>query len=128
MPDIKVLMVDDEEEFASTVSERLQLRGYDIKAVFRAEDGLKEVKPGYPDVALLDLKMPGMDGLTLLRNIKKIDPSIEVIMLTGHGALKESSEGLESGAFDYIMKPIDIDNLIDKIGKAAQKKKQAERA
>jgi DNA-binding response OmpR family regulator len=121
MPHTKVLIVDDEEDFASTLSERLQIRGYDSIAVFCAEDAVLIAKSSPPDVVLLDLKMPGISGIEVLKAIKQINPSIEVIMLTGHGAEQGGAEGLANGASAYIMKPIDIEKLVDTIDKAKQK-------
>jgi DNA-binding response OmpR family regulator len=117
MPHTKILIVDDEEDFASTLSERLQIRGYDSKAVFSAEDAVVAVKSAPPEVVLLDLKMPGISGIEVLKAIKQINPSIKVIMLTGHGAEQGGSEGIAHGASDYMMKPIDIEKLIATIDK-----------
>ncbi len=119
---IKVLIVDDEKEFASTLSERLALRNYNAKAVYCAEDAIAVVRSEPPDVVLLDLKIPGMSGSELLNIIKKIDPSIEVIILTGQLLEMEETEGIKRGAFDYIVKPVDIDELIAKINNACKKK------
>ncbi|MDH5768773.1 MAG: response regulator [Nitrospirota bacterium] len=122
MTDIKVLLVDDEVEFASALSERLRLRSYEAKAIYRAEDAIPFVKSDKPDVVLLDLKMPGMDGIEILEAIKQFDPTIEVIILTGHGDTESADKGIKTGAFDYIMKPVDIGELITKIEQAKKKK------
>ncbi len=121
MRQTKVLVVDDEVEFASTLSERLQLRGYDAKAVYSAEDIFAIAKSDPPDVILLDLKMPGMDGIEILMTIREYVPGIEVILLTGHIDLESKIEGIRIGAFDYILKPVDIGELIAKIDKAREK-------
>ncbi len=117
----KVLVVDDEVEFAVTLSERLRLRDYDAKAVYSADDALSIARSERPDVILLDLKMPKMSGIEVLKTIKEDTPDIEVILLTGHVDIENEIEGIKLGAFDYIMKPVDIEELILKIDKARQK-------
>ncbi|MGO9015204.1 MAG: response regulator [Dissulfurispiraceae bacterium] len=120
----KVLIVDDEVDFASTLAERLQMRGYIAKSVYCAEDAIALSRSDPPDVMLLDLRMPGMSGIKVLQTIKQFNPSIQVIMLTGLGPSEESAEGMKSGAFDYIMKPIDIESLVEKIEKAKSNKQE----
>jgi DNA-binding NtrC family response regulator len=122
MAHTKVLLVDDEKEFASALAERLQLRNYDVQVAANALEALGIVHSFQPDVVLLDLKIPGMDGIETLRAIKKFDSTIEVIMLTGHGDMRSVEDGMKSGAFEYIMKPVDIGELTVKINKAWQKK------
>ena len=117
----KVLLVDDEVEFASALAERLQMRDYDAQAVYSAEDAITVARSNPPEVMLLDLKMPVMGGLEVLKYVKQYIPSIKVIMLTGHGAVDEGLVGIDEGALDYAMKPIDIKELIEKIEKARQK-------
>jgi len=114
----KVLLVDDEVEFASALSERLRLRNYDAKAVYHAEDVLPTVMKDKPDVVLLDLKMPGMDGIEILKSIKDFDPAIQVIILSGHGDKETVDKGIKAGALDYVMKPVDIGEIISKIEQA----------
>jgi DNA-binding NtrC family response regulator len=121
MPKAKVLLVDDEVEFVSALAERLRLRGYDARAISRAEDALAIIRSDPPDVVLLDFKMPGMDGIEILKLIKEMHPSVEVIMVTGHGDTQSREEVMNSGAFEYIMKPIDIGELILKINKSKEK-------
>jgi DNA-binding NtrC family response regulator len=118
----KVLLIDDEVEFASALAERLQLRNYDAKAVYNALEALNSIYSDKPDVVVLDLKIPGMDGLEILKTIKQFDPTIEVIILTGHGDIESVKEGLTSGAFEYIMKPLDIGELIAKIEQAKKRR------
>ena len=119
----KILLVDDEVEFVSTLSERLQLRGYDVRTANNALEALASVYKEPPDVIILDLRIPGMDGIETLKAIKKFDPAIEVIMLTGHGDIRSVEEGMKSGAFEYIMKPVDISELTAKID-IARKRRQ----
>jgi DNA-binding response OmpR family regulator len=120
----KVLVVDDEVEFASVLSERLLLRNYDAKAVYTAEEALSLAKHWSPDVVLLDLQMPGMNGLEALKIIKQIDETIEVIILTGRGDEFSREQGLTGGAFEYIMKPVDIGELLIKIDKAKKNRRR----
>jgi DNA-binding NtrC family response regulator len=118
----KVLLVDDEVEFASALAERLELRNYEVRTAGNALEGLGLVYNNAPDVVILDLKIPGMDGIEALKAIKKYDPSIEVIMLTGHGDGFSVEEGLKSGAFEYIIKPVEIGELMSKIDSAKKKR------
>ena len=115
MADIKLLLVDDEESFVLTLGERLRLRNYETRTATNGEAALSEIQKERPDIVLLDLKMPGMGGLETLEKIKTEDPTIEVIMLTGQGDKQSCEEGLKAGASDYIVKPIDIGNLMDKL-------------
>jgi DNA-binding NtrC family response regulator len=124
MSQTKVLLVDDEVEFVLALAERLQLRNYYVNTANNALEALGIIYKDPPDVIVLDLKIPGMDGLETLKTIKKIDPAIEVIMLTGHGDVRSVEEGMKSGAFEYIMKPIDIGELTSKIDKAHGKRKK----
>jgi DNA-binding NtrC family response regulator len=119
---VNVLLVDDEVEFASTLAERLQIRGYEAKAVFCAEEALDKVRSAPPDVVLLDLKMPGMNGVEVLKRIKKISPSTEVILLTGHGSEQCAAEWAADGAADYAIKPSEIETLVAKIDRAYEKR------
>ena len=120
MNKLKLLIIDDEIEFASTLSERLELRGMESRAVESAEEALSLLQNKWiPDVAILDLKMPGMDGIATLDLIKRQAPTVEVIMLTGHGSTSSGIEGMQRGLFDYLMKPVDIDELVKKIKEAA---------
>jgi len=121
VPKVNVLLVDDEIEFISALAERLRLRNYDARAVSRAEDVLSTIQHDPPDVVLLDFKMPGMDGIEILKLIKSMHPAVEVIMVTGHGDSKSREEVMNSGAADYIMKPIDIGELVLKINKSKMK-------
>jgi DNA-binding response OmpR family regulator len=115
MTSIKLLLVDDEEGFVLTLAERLRLRNYYTRIATNGEAALSEIQKERPDIVLLDLKMPGMGGLEILEKIKTEDSTIEVIMLTGQGDNQSCEEGLKAGASDYIVKPIDIENLMDKL-------------
>ncbi len=112
MDRLRVLLVDDEEEFVSTLIERLTLRGIEADGVITGADALKRAQDRDFDVVVLDVKMPGMDGLEVMRKIRTMRPRVQVILLTGRGSEKESEIGLEEGAFSYLIKPIDIEDLI----------------
>lgn len=115
---IKVLIVDDEYEFSSTLQTRLNLRNFLTTMVNSGEAALKAVEEEKPDVLLLDLKMPDLDGLEVLARLREAHADIKVIILTGHGSFEVGREGMELGAFDYIMKPVDLNVLIAKIEEA----------
>lgn len=121
----KVLVVDNEIEFASTLAERLRLRKIEAESVFSGEDTMPAVARLKPDVIILDLDMPDMTGLEVLSQVKATDSSIEVILLTGHGSFDAGITGMELGAFDYIIKPVDLSQLLEKINEAYQKRKNA---
>jgi DNA-binding NtrC family response regulator len=118
----KVLLVDDEVEFGFALMERLRLKHYDVKAVSHVEDALAAVRSDPPDVVLLDFMMPGMDGIEILKFIKQIDSSIEVIMLTGYADTRIMEEVMKNGASEYIMKPADLGEVIFKIDNAKKKR------
>jgi DNA-binding response OmpR family regulator len=126
MPITNVLIIDDEERFLQTTQKLLEKQGY---TVYTATDGLRGItrlKGKRIDVVILDVKMPGMDGVEVLRKIKTDFPLVEVVMLTGHSTVESAIEGLKLGAFDYLTKPCDIPVLIQKIDAAGDKKKTAE--
>jgi len=118
----KVLIVDDEKEFASTLAERLQIRDYEAAAAYSAEEAFASIRSDPPDVVLMDLKMPGVSGIEALKIIKGSHPTIEIIILSGLGSKKSASEGILTGAFDYVIKPVEIDDLVIKIDQAKNKK------
>lgn len=118
--DKKILLVDDEVEFASTLAERLNIREIDTKVATDGEAALQIMESDPRDIVLLDLKMPGLDGLEVLKLIKGKHPSVQVIILTGHGSTREGIEGMRLGAFDYLMKPINIEELIKKLEDAGK--------
>ena len=115
---IRVLMVDDEEQFRSTTSKILTRRGYETTVAESGEAAMEILKKSPQDVVVLDIKMPGMDGHEALKEIKKIDPRVQVIMLTGHGNMASAKDSLKSSAFDYLNKPCDMDLLASKINDA----------
>lgn len=125
---INVLVVDDEEAFAQALAERLEMRELKAEAVFSGEDALTRLqKLGTGiDVVILDVLMPGMGGVEALREIKKGWPLIEVIMLTGNATVETAIEGMKLGAFDYLMKPYEIEELMEKLEKAYRRKKEQE--
>jgi DNA-binding NtrC family response regulator len=118
----RVILVDDERDFLEVLIRRLGKRDVDVRGVSSGEEALQYLQAKPIDVAVLDVRMPGMDGLTALRKIKKLDPLIEVIMLTGHASLEVALEGMRAGAFDYLMKPAEIDELLYKIQDAHRAK------
>jgi len=125
--DIRVLLVDDENEFRETLAKRMRKRGMAIRGAGSGEEALACLEREDVDVVVLDVKMPGMDGIEVLRRIKKLRPLVEVIMLTGHASVEVAIQGMEIGAFDYLMKPMDIDELVYKLQDAHEKKTLHER-
>jgi DNA-binding NtrC family response regulator len=121
----RILIIDDELEFAATLAERLVLRDYDAVSVGSTEAAMSAMSVDWiPDVVFLDLKMPGLSGLDALEMIKKHRPAVEVIMLTGHGSTASGIEGMKRGLFDYLMKPVDIEDIVSRIDEIMQKKKK----
>ena len=114
----RVLLVDDEREFVQTLSERLQLREMGSAVAYDGESALSLVNEDEPEVMIIDLKMPGIDGMEILRQVKQTRPRIEVIVLTGHGSEKDRQRCMALGAFAYLQKPVDIDELSDALKKA----------
>lgn len=118
-----VLVVDDEQDFLETLVNRLKKRSIDAIGVMSGEEALEEIKKKPFDVVILDIKMPGgMDGIEALREIKKMQPLAEVILLTGHASVETSIEGMKLGAFDYLLKPVKLEELLKKIAEALEKK------
>ena len=118
-----VLLVDDEVPFVETMTKRLAKRDLTIVSANSGPEALSLLeKNEHVDVVILDVKMPGMDGIAALREIKKAYPLLEVIMLTGHATIESGIEGMKLGAFDYLMKPCDIDMLMQKVLEAKSKK------
>ncbi|MGQ9669764.1 MAG: response regulator [Desulfosoma sp.] len=122
-----VMLVDDEVPFVDTMTRRLGKRGFDILQAYSGPGALQSLGTNpRVDVVILDVKMPGMDGIETLREIKKAFPLVEVIMLTGHATVETAIEGMRLGAFDYLMKPCDIDELVAKVQEAKEKKARHE--
>jgi len=116
MTDATILIVDDEMGFVETMAKRLQKRNMTVHKAYDGDAALKQLeKNTNVQVVILDMKMPGKDGLTVLQEIKEAYPLIEVIMLTGHATVPTAIEGIQHGAFDYLMKPCSFDNLNEKI-------------
>jgi len=123
MDSFRVLVVDDEEDFLETLVKRLNKRNIDTTGVRSGEEALDVMSKKLFDVVLLDVKMPGgMDGIEALREMKKIQPLSEVILLTGHASVETSIEGMKLGAFDYLLKPIKLEDLLTKLAQAFEKK------
>ena len=112
---IRLLLVDDEDRFRSTLSKRLAEKGIVAETASNGVEALKVVKENAVDIIVLDIKMPEMDGIETLRHVKKLNPEIEVILLTGHANIESAVEGMRLGAHDYLMKPCDIEQLLEKI-------------
>ncbi|AFM26981.1 response regulator [Desulfomonile tiedjei] len=121
--DTRLLIVDDEEGFVSALSRRLSARGIDVYSASNGEEGLTRLSD-HPeiDIVLLDVKMPGIDGIETLRQIKRTHPLVEVIMLTGHATVESAIDGMKLGAFDYLMKPCELEELASKLAQAKAKK------
>ena len=115
MTDFTVMLIDDEEEFLEPLAKRLNKRGLRVLKAGNGETALEMIRQMTVDVVSLDMRMPGMDGIEVLQAIKDIDSSIEVVMLTGHASVEAAYEGMDKGAFDYLMKPVEIDELIYKL-------------
>jgi DNA-binding response OmpR family regulator len=120
MDDYRVLIVDDEEELVTTIAERLQIRGIQAKTATDGETALKMIEADPPQVVVLDVMMPGIGGIEILRRMNALNTNIPVILLTGYGSTEQGMEGMKLGAFDYLMKPCDLNNLIGKIQEAVK--------
>ncbi len=121
----KILLVDDEEIFADNMAKLLQSRNYKVTAVYNGESAVKALEKEKFDVVVLDLKMPGMNGIATLKEIKKLGLFTETLLLTGHGSVDAAVEAIRLGAYDFLNKPCDIDDLIEKIEGAGRKKDDA---
>jgi len=123
MERFKVLVVDDEHDFLETLVNRLMKRDIDTVGAASGEEALKIMEDNLFDAVVLDIKMPGgMDGIETMREMKKIQPLAEIVLLTGHGSVETSIEGLKLGAFDYLLKPIKLEELLVKLSLAFEKK------
>jgi len=123
---VKILLVDDEEEFTNSLAQRLETRGFDVHTAYNGDDALTRVRDHEVDVVILDVLMPGKSGVETLREIKQLKPITEVIMLTGQATVDTAIEGMKLGAYDYLMKPTEINDLVEKITKATARKTEHE--
>lgn len=128
MEDFKVLLVDDEEDFLRSLSERLELRDVKAGTASSGEQALAAVRSDEPPVIVLDLKMPGMNGLEVLRKLKKTNPKVQIVILTGHGSDKDREEAERLGAFAYLKKPVQMDVLMETLKRAHKKFKTVKHA
>ncbi len=126
MKEMKMMLVDDEERFLSTTKKLLARKGHDVLTATSGPKALEMLREHNIHVVILDVKMPGMDGIETLKQIKRQYPMVEVIMLTGHATAESAVEGLKSGATDYLMKPTDIEELLGKAEEAFEKRKRLE--
>ena len=126
MERIKMMLVDDEERFLKTTQKLLSKKGYDVLTANGGAEALEKLAGHNIHVVVLDVKMPGMDGIATLKEIKRHHPLVEVIMLTGHATVESAVDGLKSGATDYLMKPTDIEDLIKKTEEAYEKRLRIE--
>jgi len=115
MEGLRVLLVDDEEEFVVTLAERLKLRGIEARVATDGDEALTKVEEELPQVVVLDVMMPGTSGIDVLQHIRRRHPEVRVILLTGRGSTKEGIEGMRLGAFDFLMKPVKIEDLTQKL-------------
>ena len=123
MEEVKVLIVDDESVFCDNMAKLLNKRGYVTNSVNEGEAALRTLQKNLYDVVLLDLKMPGMDGIDILRKMNELNISAKTIMLTGHGCVDSAMEAIKLGAYDYIPKPCEVDELCDMIKNSQNQKK-----
>ena len=122
MERFKVLVVDDEEDFRETIVNRLLDRNLEVMGVESGLKALQVIEEQDFDVVVMDVRMPGVDGIEALKELKKKKPLIEVIMLTGHASVESGIQGMQLGAFDYVMKPVPLDELLDKMRQAYERK------
>jgi DNA-binding NtrC family response regulator len=122
---IKVLLVDDEKEFVESLSERLRLRNLDASVAHDGEQALKALEQGRTDVMVLDLRMPGIDGMEVLRRARETNPDVQIVVLTGHGTDKDEQMAEKLGAYAYLRKPVDIEQLVGVLNKAWNKLKRS---
>ena len=123
MREFKVLVVDDEQEFREITTKSLERKGLQVQSAENGEKALEILEHSFTDVVLLDVKMPGLDGIETLRRIRNLKPLVEVVLLTGHASVESGIEGMKLGAFDYLMKPIELEPLLEKLADAYEKKR-----
>ncbi len=121
---MKIMLVDDEVRYLETTGKLLSKKGYDVQTAASGPEALEKLTKQNVHVVILDVKMPGMDGIATLKEIKKQFPSVEVIMLTGHATVESAIEGLKAGASDYLMKPAEVDDLIAKAKEVFEKQQK----
>ena len=112
---VRLLLIDDEKDFVNILSKRIKRRNIDVKKTFSGAEAIQALRGQEFDVAVLDLKMEDMDGIEVLKMLKILDPELAVIMLTGHGSAEAAGRGIELGAFDYLTKPCELEELLEKI-------------
>ncbi len=118
MPDLKLLLVDDEVEFLEPMKARLERRGISCTTAQSGEEALRLLAASPVECAVVDVKMPGMDGIELLRRMRRLHPAVAVILLTGHASVELGVQGMELGAFEYLLKPVELDDLLDTVRRA----------
>jgi len=123
---IRVLLVDDEKDFIDVLAERLEARDFAASKAYDGNEAMKLIRETNVDVVLLDVQMPGKDGVSVLREIKTHNPLIEVIMLTGHSTVESAVAGMKIGAYDYLLKPTETKDLVEKIALAYKRKSEQE--
>jgi two-component system OmpR family response regulator len=123
MEKFRVLVVDDEDDFRNTLIKRLETRKVPVTGAAGGDEALALLKEQDFDVVVLDVKMPGRDGIETLQEMKKLKPQLEIILLTGHASVESGIQGMRLGAFDYIIKPTPLDELLDKMQQAFDRKK-----
>lgn len=124
METLKLMLVDDEKRYLQTTAKLMKKKGIEVVTAQSGEQALDLLRAHDVHVVILDIKMPGMDGFKTLRAIKTLYPQVEVIMLTGHATMDSAIEGLQFGAFDYVMKPADIDDIVNKAYEAFEKRRR----
>lgn len=123
---VRLLIVDDEKDFVEVLAQRLETRGFRVKTAPTGKGALDRIREQDFDVVILDVMMPGLNGIETLQEIKKLKPLTEVILLTGYGALDMAIEGMKLGAYDYLLKPTDLPDLVKKITKAYERRLENE--
>ena len=126
MEKMKLMLVDDEERYLQTTAKLIEKKGYEVFTARSGEEALEKLKAQDVHVVILDMKMPGMDGNETLKAAKTLYPLVEIILLTGHATVDSAIDGLKNGAFDYLMKPADIDQILEKALDAFEKRQRVE--
>jgi DNA-binding NtrC family response regulator len=118
---LRILLIDDEKQFVGILAERLKFRGFNVRTALSGEEGLETLMEEAADVVILDIRMPGKNGIQILKEIKQMSPQTEVILLTGHASVETAIDGVKHGAFSYLVKPTDLAGLLDTINQAAER-------